>query len=107
MAADKFQLLTGKKQTSRSVIKADGNGNYQYGVKEDDGTITIKGEVPMYDAKAKLTKGWKTGLSSNTNTGEKKIEPKLETYTRDELKKTGWSDSQINEAVKQGKFKVH
>lgn len=76
MSSETFKALTGETLTKRSVVKIDDDGNYSYGRREDDGTVTNIKTIPYAEAKAALTKAYKAGLSAKYNSGITK--PNLE-----------------------------
>lgn len=76
MAADKFKVITGVDKSKNSYIKTNDNGDYEYGIKDKDGKPVPGGKVTRNDAQFKLTKGYRTGLSGNYNSGKNINVPK-------------------------------
>ncbi len=111
MSAATFKDLTGETLTKRTVVKIDDDGNYSYGKKEVDdngnetGKIVGLKTVPYGEAKDRLTKSLKPALVGNVQTD--KTAPEVPTYKKADLLKNGWTNDQINTAVKAGKIKVN
>lgn len=113
MSAGTFKSLTGGELSRSTVVKVDDGGNYTYYKKDTDGSVIAGTEktVPLAEAKAALTKGYKTGLSGNYNTGDKKIQTvkptNIPTYKKADLIKAGWTEDQIKTAIKAAKIKIN
>lgn len=110
LSAETFKILTGETLGKRSVAKVDKGGNYTVGRREDDGTISNQKTIPYLEAKAALTKGYKSGLTGSYNSGSTKPPvvkaTNIPSHSKADFLKSGWTEDQIKQALKAGKIKV-